>query len=433
MRISKISIVLLALLFLSRASANSQERPMLRAVNAGNPLELRKAIKKGADVNAKNRLGQPVIVIAAEVGDPEIVVALLTEGVEVDATDNSGKTALMVAAEQGHVDLAQLLLTADADFEAKDLSGLSATDYSDKNGYRDLSRLITVYKEDVDSRELMCEYLRLTADDISGEQELVLPVGQGRAKELLVDSMMAYGFVLRKDHGSEIVGRRDFPQFAMNWGTKNNYPGEKLFVTFQEAELGETRLTARTWSPPVGRKKRQWATAVLGHAECLFNLLDAEELASASLLEDREIAVPEGTPVRLRLRRHLTSKNVEVGQTIEFQVASNVFVDGHVAIEKGTPALGQVIDAKRGRGFNRAGILKFDIKSVTSVTGRRISLRSATGSYKGRRHSDGQMAMSFLSGGVAGIWLTKGEDVMLRAGTECSAFVAQDHEISSES
>src|ERR1035438_2004705 len=54
------------------------------------------------------------------------------------------------------------------------------------------------------------------------------------------------------------------------------------------------------------------------------------------------LTLQDGTPVRLRLNRTVSSASVHVGETVDFEVTEPVIHQNYVVIPKGTVALGRV-------------------------------------------------------------------------------------------
>jgi ankyrin repeat protein len=67
-------------------------------------------IDKKADVNLHNRDEYTALILAAEIGNKEVVDRLLNvEGIEIDAKNKFGKTALILSSENGHLEVVKLL------------------------------------------------------------------------------------------------------------------------------------------------------------------------------------------------------------------------------------------------------------------------------------------------------------------------------------
>jgi ankyrin repeat protein len=85
-------------------------------------------IKKGADPNASNQYGAPVLITAAGSGYDTVVNKLLEKGAKINARferyDNV--TALMLAAQDGHTSTVDVLLKKGADVNAETSTGDTA-------------------------------------------------------------------------------------------------------------------------------------------------------------------------------------------------------------------------------------------------------------------------------------------------------------------
>ena len=70
-------------------------------------------LDKGADVNATDREGRTVLMVAVvETGDASIVSRLLERGAKVDAVDGAGRTALDMAKKHHVLEIVEILRKA---------------------------------------------------------------------------------------------------------------------------------------------------------------------------------------------------------------------------------------------------------------------------------------------------------------------------------
>jgi hypothetical protein len=97
---------------------------------------------------------------------------------------------------------------------------------------------------------------------------------------------------------------------------------------------------------------------------------------AAPRLSAAQVRVPQGTLVRLKLHADITTENVVKGDRVEFDVAENVTLNGHVVIPKGAVAYGLVRDVK-GAGKKRAkdAAVFFRFVAVRAADTREIPLR----------------------------------------------------------
>ena len=89
-----------------------------------------------------------------------------------------------------------------------------------------------------------------------------------------------------------------------------------------------------------------------------------------------QVPVRDGQTVKLKLRNILTTNNVQKGDEIEFDVAEDVLVSGHVVIAKGATARGQIVDVKGA--FNpraRDAEVIFQFLTVSAADGQNLPLR----------------------------------------------------------
>jgi TonB family protein len=160
----------------------------------------------------------------------------------------------------------------------------------------------------------------------------------------------------------------------------------------------------------------------------LLLTLAAGPLPSAIASQAQGSAVlQDGTPVRLRINRNLSSKFDKVGATVDFEVLDEIRVRGLVVIEKGGFALGTITEAKPARRLGRGGKLDLVLDKVRLVSGQTAALRAAKETDGGGRVASmtaGLVATGILFFPAAPLLLfMKGKDIEIPKGTELTAYV----------
>ena len=90
----------------------------------GKPEAIRKALNEGANVNAKNHIGETALMFAVKHNNRRAVRAILDAGPDINARGYEGQNALMYAARfNNDSEIIRLLLYAGADVNAKDSNG----------------------------------------------------------------------------------------------------------------------------------------------------------------------------------------------------------------------------------------------------------------------------------------------------------------------
>ncbi len=101
---------------------------------------------------------------------------------------------------------------------------------------------------------------------------------------------------------------------------------------------------------------------------------------------DMQITLRAGTPVSLTLNQTVNSRDVQIGNVVEFLVRSNVTVNGQVVIAAGSIAEGMVKHVEnpcdKGCGV-RCAKLEIVVETVQAVDGQRVLVRSIPFVIKG--------------------------------------------------
>lgn len=135
----------------------------------------------------------------------------------------------------------------------------------------------------------------------------------------------------------------------------------------------------------------------------------------------------EGTPVKLRLSRNVSSADAQVGESIDFEVLEEVKVNDVLVIPKGGLAIGTVTEAQPKRRMARGGKLDMNIDYVRLVDGERAALR-AVKEVKGGGHT-GAMTAGIVATGLL-FWpaapfflFMHGKDITVPKGAEITGYV----------
>ncbi len=138
----------------------------------------------------------------------------------------------------------------------------------------------------------------------------------------------------------------------------------------------------------------------------------------------------DGTPVKLRLSRNVSSADARVGDGVDFEVLEEISINGVVVIPKGSLALGTVTQAQAKRRMARGGKLDMNLDSVRLADGEKAALRAVKES-KGGGHT-GAMTAGIVATGLL-VWpaapfflFMHGKDVTVPKGAEITAYINGD-------
>jgi hypothetical protein len=135
----------------------------------------------------------------------------------------------------------------------------------------------------------------------------------------------------------------------------------------------------------------------------------------------------DGTPVRMRLSKNLSSADAKTGDTIDFEVLDDVMVNDFVVIKRGAVAMGSVTDAEKKKRMARGGKLDVTIDYVRLVTDDKVALRgvreTSGGGHTGAMTA-GIVATALVVWPAAPFFLfMHGKDTVIPKDTEITAYV----------
>src|SRR5713101_7228209 len=159
---------------------------------------------------------------------------------------------------------------------------------------------------------------------------------------------------------------------------------------------------------------------MLGFSQSVRQVNQPISTTTGPLLED-------GTPVKLRIARTVSSADAHVGETVDFEVLEEVRLGTFLMIPKGGVAWATVTEAQSKRRMARGGKLDMNIDSVRLVDGEKAALR-AVKEVKGGGHT-GAMTGAIVGTAIvffpaAPLFLfMHGKDITIPKGTEITAYI----------
>jgi hypothetical protein len=122
----------------------------------------------------------------------------------------------------------------------------------------------------------------------------------------------------------------------------------------------------------------------------------------------RTVSIPAGTSLPIRLTEALDSGTTQTGQPIHGTLAADVIADNMVAVPRGTPVTGRVVEAKDATHFSGSSALSVEITSV-QLNGRSVPVSTTAFSQQGKGRgkntamkAGGGAALGAIIGALAG-------------------------------
>jgi hypothetical protein len=151
---------------------------------------------------------------------------------------------------------------------------------------------------------------------------------------------------------------------------------------------------------------------------------------SSNFTSAKGFVLEDGTPIKMRINRTISSGDAHIGDTIDFEVLEDISVNGTLVIPKGGLAFATVTEAQAKRRMARGGKLDINIDYVKLVSSEKAALR-AVKDMSGGGHTGamvgGIVATSLVFFPAAPFFLfMHGKDISIPKGTEVTAYVSGD-------
>ncbi len=191
---------------------------------------------------------------------------------------------------------------------------------------------------------------------------------------------------------------------------------------------------SQTNQTPATSNSAQPAAQPPGTPQAATQSAPAQQPASpsgpANYISTKGFVLEDGTPVKLRINRTVSSADAHVGDTIDFEVLEDVSLNGTLVIPKGGLAFATVTEAQAKRRMARGGKLDINIDNVKLVDGDKAALR-AVKDLNGGGHTGamvgGMVATSLVFFPAAPFFLfMHGKDITIPKGTEITAYINGD-------
>jgi len=137
-------------------------------------------------------------------------------------------------------------------------------------------------------------------------------------------------------------------------------------------------LEEKITSEPLVNKIENLENALFGKIATDVLAMRAESIFAVCFKEGRpqveEVVIPAETLIPIRFLSTLSSKNNKTGETFDFQISENIFIDNKLVIPVNSKGVGEITEAKKATLLSRPGKLEIEFKSVSTLDGTSLSL-----------------------------------------------------------
>jgi len=199
-------------------------------------------------------------------------------------------------------------------------------------------------------------------------------------------------------------------------------------------------LEAKITSEPLSIKIENLETVLFGKTSTEVLAMKAENIFSLCFKESKpqveEVIVPAGTLVPVSFLSSLSSKDNKTGETFNFQITENIFIDNKLIIPNNSEGVGEIINLKKATFLSRSGKLELEFKPISALDGTSISLILGEEAQKENTRiaiavGVGILGLIILSnpiGLIAGA-LVPGKNVKIEQGTQMFLQVKEDTKV----
>jgi len=196
-------------------------------------------------------------------------------------------------------------------------------------------------------------------------------------------------------------------------------------------------LEEKITSEPLVTKIENLENVLFGKTSSDVLAMRAESIFEICFKEGKpqmeEVIIPAGTLVSIRFLNNLSSKEDISGETFNYQVGENVFLENKLVISANSAGLGEITLAKKASILAQPGKLELTFKPITALDGTPIDLIMGEKAEEENKRlyvaiGAGILGLIILSNpiGLAVGVLIPGKDVKIDEGTEMFLQVKED-------
>lgn len=196
-------------------------------------------------------------------------------------------------------------------------------------------------------------------------------------------------------------------------------------------------LEEKITSEPLITKIENLENVLFGKTSSDVLAMRAESIFGVCFQEGKpqmeEVVIPAGTLVSIRFLNNLSSKESVSGETFDYQIGENVFLDNKLVISANSAGLGEITLAKKARILAQPGKLEITFKPIMSLDGTPIDLIMGEKAEEENKRlyvavGAGILGLIILSNPIGLVFgvLIPGKNVKIEEGTEMFLQVKED-------
>jgi hypothetical protein len=188
-------------------------------------------------------------------------------------------------------------------------------------------------------------------------------------------------------------------------------------------------------SQPIQHYGNVGSKAIFWH-QAIRSVLLLSSLLTPLYGAEQDGVLHQGTPVRMRIMRTVSSSDAQEGDKVDFQTLDEITLNGNVVIPKSATAIATVTVAEAKKRMARGGKLAMNIDYVQLPFGDKLPLRGIQ-NLKGGGHTGamtgGMVVTAIVFWPAAPLLLfMHGKDVSIPEGQEITVYTNTDYKVGSQ-